>query len=151
MGTAWRIAGNPSGTAHTLYILHLLGQVGSGVGAAVAGEAARRQGGTGAGLATAGAFLSPYIVAKLITSNIGRQYLIAGFPRLEKAAGKVLPYVAIATRGLLSKPQEKETVTPPVNVDKELIQAQDAIARGAPPDKVKQMFKQRTGEEWPTR
>jgi hypothetical protein len=55
------------------------------------------------------------------------------------------------TRGLLSKPQEKETVTPPVNVDKELIQAQDAISRGASPDKVKQMFKQRTGEEWPAR
>jgi hypothetical protein len=149
MGTAWRMAGNPSGTAHTLYILHLLGQVGSGVGAAVAGEAARRQGGTGAGLATAGAFLTPYAVAKLMTSNIGRQYLIAGFPRLEKAAGKMLPYAAIATRGLLSKPQEKETVTPPMNVDKELTQAQSAISRGAPPDKVKQMFQQRTGEEWP--
>src|SRR3989304_702193 len=149
MGSAWRIAGNPSGTAHTLYILHLLGQVGSAAGAAVAGAGARRQGGQGAGGGTAGAFLTPYVVAKLITSNIGRQYLISGFPRLEKAAGKALPYAIIGTRGLLGGSQQKETVTPPVNVDKELTQAQDAITKGVPVDKVKQMFKQRTGEEWP--
>ena len=112
MGASWRIAGNPSGTAHTLYVLHLLGQIGSGVGAVVAGEAARRKEGTGVGLATAGAFLSPYIVAKLITSNAGRKYLIGGFPTAERVVGRSIPGVIAGTKGILGKPEQEITLPP---------------------------------------
>jgi len=152
MGASWRIAGNPSGTAHTLYVLHLLGQVGSAVGAGLAGEVARKSKGTGAGLATAGAFLSPYIVAKLITSNAGRKYLIGGFPMAEKVVGRSIPGVIAGTRGMLSKPEPQITL-PPMgggpNFDKELANSRQAIAQGAPADKVKAMFKVRTGKEYP--
>lgn len=106
MGSSWKIAGNPSGTAHTLYNLHLMGQIGKYGGYALAGgagEYARRKEGLGTGLAVAGAFLTPYVLAKFITSNIGRQYLMQGFPRLERGFGRALPPGIIGTKGILTK------------------------------------------------
>jgi hypothetical protein len=153
MGSSWRIAGNPSGTAHTLYTIHLMSQLGSGAGAIIAGEEARKHGGTGLGLAAAGAFLTPYALARLITSNVGRQYLISGFPSLERGIARVLPVGIAGTHGILSgrDPNQIENMMKGKNAiyQKELSNSRRAIASGVPADQVKAMFKQRTGKEYP--
>jgi len=46
-------------------------------------------------------------------------------------------------------PLMKLLYPPQIDIGKEVIQAKEAITKGVPMDKVKQMFKQRTGEEWP--
>ncbi len=163
MGSSWRIAGNPSGTAHALYNIHLLSQMGKMIGGGgITGGILGYRGGEedragrtlkGAAIGGAvGAFLGPYAVAKFITSNIGRRYLISGFPQAERALGRILPLGAVGTRGILSKePQKVEMpkVTAPINYDKEISQARAAISQGKPIDKVKEMFKSRTGQEYP--
>jgi hypothetical protein len=119
MGSSWRIAGNPSGTAHTLYTLHLMGAVGAGLGNLVAEAAGGgKETRIGGALAGAGAFLSPYILAKLVTSNVGRQYLIGGFPAMEKAISRVLPPGIVATRGVLSG-NEPQRLTMPIGAKKQ--------------------------------
>lgn len=152
MGSSWRIAGNPSGTAHTLYTIHLMSQIGSGVGAIIAGEEARKKGGTGLGLAAAGAFLTPYALAKLITSNVGRQYLIGGFPAAERALSRTIPISIIGAKGILGGKEPKSEIPPTgggANYERELANSRRAITAGAPADQVKAMFKTRTGKEYP--
>jgi hypothetical protein len=166
-GNAWRIAGNPSGTAHALYVLHLIGQAGAGAGALLDPKRQKEWlgGGTAANL---GAFMTPYVLARLMTSSLGRKYLIGGFPGLERAATKAIPYGVIATRGILSGPDQKEEekqpirgggalpfesrqfggpVSPSPDINGEIGFASEAMEKGVSIDRVRKMFRERTGQE----
>ncbi len=137
----------------------------AGGGIVGAGSAERAGGGTkevlGAG--AVGAFLAPMVVAKFITSNVGRKFLMSGFPAVEKAVSRAVPYTAIGARGMFGREgerQEKPVVRggPPLqsrakggpvtpDITGEIDWAMEAVNQGADPLKIRGMFRDRTGQE----